>query len=384
MAKIASDTRGSRLDDLVAATPSSRDRFADFLRAASIGVVVLGHWMSALVAWEDGVLRARNAVGAVPGLWCTTWLLQVMPLFFFVGGFSNSRSFESTLRRGEPVTRFLKTRLVRLLTPTGVFIWVWLMVLLGLRLAGALTPGYVKATRILAGPLWFLLVYLFVTSLTPATYRLHKRLGMPVLAMAVFVAAGMDLLRFSLRMEGAGWANVVFIWLFAHQLGYLYADGTLARARQWVYLVMALAGLAGLLVLTLSGMYPKSMVGTGFEKVSNMNPPTICIMALTFWLVGVAMYLRRAANRWLARPGPWKAVVATNSVIMTVYLWHLTAYGVVFGVLALIGFSGSAPGTANWWLERTIWVGGSALVLMPLVLLFGRFERPRLRPAAAN
>jgi hypothetical protein len=126
------------------------------------------------------------------------------------------------------------------------------------------------------------------------------------------------------------------------------------------------------------------MVGTGFEKVSNMNPPTICIVALTLWLVGVAMCLRRAANRWLARPGPWKLVVAVNGVIMTVYLWHLTAYGAVFGVLALVGFSGSAPGTTNWWLERTVWVGGSVSVLVPLLFLFGRFERPTSSPSVAN
>ena len=74
-------------------------------------------------------------------------------------------------------------------------------------------------------------------------------------------------------------------------------------------------------------------------------------------------------------------VVAANSVIMTVFLWHLSAYAAVFGVLSLLGFSGSAPLTANWWLERSIWVGGAALVLIPLVLLFGRFERPTLRPA---
>jgi hypothetical protein len=307
-----------------------------------------------------------------------------MPVFFFVGGFSNFRSFESTLRRGEPAARFLKTRLVRLLTPTGVFIWVWLMILLGLFLAGSLTPRCLKATRILVGPLWFLLVYLFVTALTPATYRLHKWFGMSALAIAVFIAAGMDVLRFSLNLTGAGWANVVLIWLFAHQLGYFYADRTLVRARPRVYLVLALFGLVGLLGLTLSGLYPKSMVGTGFGKVSNMNPPTICIVALTLWLVGVAMYLRRAASRRLARPGPWKLAVVVNSLIMTVYLWHLTAYGAVFGVLALIGFSGSAPGTANWWLERTIWVGGSFSVLIPLVLLFGRFERPTVNPAAAN
>jgi hypothetical protein len=159
-----------------------------------------------------------------------------MPIFSFVGGFSDFRSFDNTFRRGESRARFLKNRLVRLLTPTGVFVWMWLMILLGLFLARSLGPGFLKATRILVGPLWFLLVYLLVTALTPASYRLHRRFGMSALAVAVFFAAAMDVLRFSFSLPGAGWANVVFVWLLAHQLGYFYADRTLVRARQWVTL----------------------------------------------------------------------------------------------------------------------------------------------------
>jgi len=102
------------LKELAEQTPASRDRYVDFLRAASISVVVLGHRLSALVGWKDGAQSVRNAVRLVPGLWCTTWLLQVMPVFFFIGGFSNSTSLASTLRRGESVASFLGSRLIRL------------------------------------------------------------------------------------------------------------------------------------------------------------------------------------------------------------------------------------------------------------------------------
>jgi peptidoglycan/LPS O-acetylase OafA/YrhL len=377
---VGSESNGAHLDELVAATPSSRDRYVDFLRAASIGVVVLGHWLSALIAWKDGELNAHNAVGIGPWLCYTTWILQVMPVFFFVGGFSNFKSLDRTFHRGESALQFLRARLVRLLTPAGVFIWVWLMILLGLRLAGALTPGLVKSLLLVVGILWFLLVYLFITLLAPVTYRLHRRFGAAAILVIGSLAIVVDVLRFVFGMEAAGWANMVFVWVFVHQLGFFYADGTLTRARRRTHLAMALGGLAALLVLTTLGAYPKSMVSTGFERASNMSPPTVCILALTLWLAGAAMYLRGWANRWLARPGPWKVVVAANSVIMTVFLWHLSAYAAVFGVLSLLGFSGSAPLTANWWLERSIWVGGAALVLIPLVLLFGRFERPTLRP----
>ena len=371
---------GTRLDDLVAATPATRDRYVDFLRAASIGVVVLAHWLSTLLAWTGNGLTVRNAVGIVPGLWSITWILQVMPVFFFIGGFSNYRSLDGTLRRREPVSRFLKSRLVRLLKPTAAFVAVWLAIAAGMRLGRVLTPAHLRSTVFVFGPLWFLAVYLAVTALTPITFRLHRRFGVAVLAALGFGAAGVDVLRLSLEMPMVGWANMAFVWLFVHQLGYFYADGRLARASQRAHLTLALAGLAGLLVLTNTGVYPRSMVSTGFERASNMSPPTVCILALTVWLVGAAMYLRRWVSRWLARPGLWKAVVAANSIIMTVYLWHLTAYLVVFAILALFGLAGHAPGTAGWWLERPFWLVGPGLVLALLVVMFSRFERPTLRP----
>jgi len=371
---------GTRLDDLVAATPATRDRYVDFLRAASIGVVVLAHWLSTLLAWTGNGLTVRNAVGIVPGLWSITWILQVMPVFFFIGGFSNYRSLDGTLRRREPVSRFLKSRLVRLLKPTAAFVAVWLAIAAGMRLGRVLTPAHLRSTVFVFGPLWFLAVYLAVTALTPITFRLHRRFGVAALAALGFGAAGVDVLRLSLEMPMVGWANMAFVWLFVHQLGYFYADGRLARASQRAHLTLALAGLAGLLVLTNTGVYPRSMVSTGFERASNMSPPTVCILALTVWLVGAAMYLRRWVSRWLARPGLWKAVVAANSIIMTVYLWHLTAYLVVFAILALFGLAGHAPGTAGWWLERPFWLVGPGLVLALLVVMFSRFERPTLRP----
>lgn len=74
----------ARIDDLIEATPASRDRYVDFLRAASILVVVVGHWTIAVIAWKNGVIRSTSAVGKAPGLWLATWLFQVMPVFFYL------------------------------------------------------------------------------------------------------------------------------------------------------------------------------------------------------------------------------------------------------------------------------------------------------------
>ncbi|MGH7645744.1 MAG: hypothetical protein ACREMR_09175, partial [Gemmatimonadales bacterium] len=52
----------SRSAALAARTPTSRQRYLDFLRAFSLSVVVLGHWLLAVVTRTD-------AAGAVAGGW---------------------------------------------------------------------------------------------------------------------------------------------------------------------------------------------------------------------------------------------------------------------------------------------------------------------------
>ena len=55
-APAATDASAGSLDALVDATPAARDRVVDLLRAASIGVVVLWHWSLSITHWHDGHL----------------------------------------------------------------------------------------------------------------------------------------------------------------------------------------------------------------------------------------------------------------------------------------------------------------------------------------
>jgi len=41
------------------------------------------------VVVQDGHIIGANALTSIPALQLATWLLQVMPLFFVAGGFSN-------------------------------------------------------------------------------------------------------------------------------------------------------------------------------------------------------------------------------------------------------------------------------------------------------
>ena len=393
----------SRLAELAAQTPASRDRYVDFLRAFSITVVVIGHWIITVVLIGHSGLKVLSAVGLISGTWVATWVLQVMPLFFFVGGFSNLVTLDSFKRRGEPVSAFLRTRAVRLLKPTSIFLGVWffIFVLLTVLFKGNARPA--RASILVLGPLWFLGVYLIVTFVAPLMRELHRRYHVWVPVILVVLTILVDLFRFRLNIPTVRLMNIAFVWLFAHQLGFFYADGSLQRMPKWAHVAMTLGGLAVLVALTNIGVYPKSMVGTGMgdlcrllnlyaspvypesvvgtglEQVSNMNPPTVCIVVLTCWLVGAAMLLRDPLNRWLARQRPWMTVILANSMIMTLYLWHLTAYAIASMLFYLIGFGCKAVGTPLWWLQRLVWIVVSAIILMGILCIFARFERPARR-----
>ena len=371
---------GRSITGLVDATPASRDRYVDFLRAVSILVVVLWHWVFSITQWtDDGSLGMPNPIGDVPGLWLATWVLQIMPVFFFVGGFANMASLDAITRKGGGYGAFAKARLQRLLKPVGVFVGLWAI---GDTLARVLVPGYTGVTHwgmVVFVPLWFLSVYTGVVLLAPLTARLHRAgRELTVVAMvAVIVLADLGRIRFGI--DALGWVSSAMVWIFAHQLGYFWRDGTLTdgpRRRLWA---MVLGGLTALIVLTNLGCYPRSMVSVRGES-SNMFPTTACIAALAVLQVGLVLLLRPAAERWLARRRPWTFTVSVNAVAMTIFTWHMTA---LVGAIALFQLAGGdllRDPTPAWWAQRPLWLLLPGVLLAGLVAIFARFELPTRSP----
>jgi len=373
-------------------TPPSRERYVDFLRALSIMVVVFGHWLAAVVVWRDGEIGGHNALDVVDGMWALTWVLQVMPLFFFVGGFANLKTWRALRDRGADYTEYLSGRVVRLMKPTVVFIAFWMVLTLVLENFFAVPPDSLRAaTQLMGGPLWFLGVYLLVITVAPAMVGLHERFRLKALVGLGVVVALIDIARLAFEVPVIGLFNFAFVWLFVHQFGFYYADGTLVRAGRKVLVIMVGAGLGALVVLTNIGVYSRSMVGVSDGMVSNNAPPSICICALALFIVGGAMLLRPAASRWLERRKPWALTIGVNTVIMTAYLWHLTAMALAVLVMYPLGWPQPEAGTLEWWLLRPLWLGALTCFLVPLVMLCGRFERPsidrtptRMRPSAVH
>ncbi len=347
--------------ELAAATPTTRDRYVDFLRVVSIGVVVLGHWLMAVVEYGPDGVRATNVLASAPAAQYLTWVFQVMPLFFFVGGFAHA----TRLARGGSYADFIAARVDRLLRPTAVFLAVWTGLALALELTGHQDGIGKLATRTIVQPLWFVGVYLGVMALAPAMYRWHRRHGALVPVVLLGAAAGVDALRFGAGLDGIAVLNLAFVWLAAHQFGYLYADGALTRS---VGAAMAVGGLVAVAILT--RFYPVSMVGMPGERVSNMNPPTVALAAHAMWLIGLALLVRDPVTRWLADRRVWTVVIAANGVVMTVFLWHLTALFVGQAVLQASGLPVPPAASPGWWLSRPVWIALLALACAALVSLF--------------
>jgi hypothetical protein len=364
------------IDQLADLTPDHRDRAVDLLRAFAIGVVVLWHWVFSITHWDgEGAgrhLTMPNPVGDVRLLWLATWLLQVMPLFFLVGGFSNRASLTAARRRGDAGATWLRGRLTRLARPAIAFAAVWAAGDLVARVAVPDYPGLLAWGRVVLVPLWFLGVYAGVVLLAPLTTRLHDRFGPVALTTLGAAIALVDLGRFRFGWEQLGVVNAALVFTFAHQLGYLWRDGRLDRRAASA---LAVAGVAALVVLTNLGVYPRSMVAVRGEAVSNMFPTTACIAALACFQLGVVVLLQPRLEAWLRRSRrAWRTTIAANAVAMTVFCWHMTALVAVIGLAGLVGIELGDEATAGWWLARPLWVALPGVVLAGLVAVFKRVE----------
>ena len=371
-------SRASAADRIDAATPASRDRYVDFLRVFSLGTVIVGHWlMAVVVVGREGNVTTTNALALMPALQPLTWVLQVMPVFFLVGGYANARAWESLRRHGGTYADFVRTRAGRLLRPTAAFAGAWVLTALLLEWLGLDTGVVVQAARIVAQPLWFVGVYLGVAALAPLMLRQHRRHGAAVLTVLIGLVALVDVLRFGYAVPYVGYLNVAFVWLAVHQVGFFWADGTLVRRQRVLAPALAGVGLGGVIALTAYGPYPVSMVGLPGEPVSNMSPPTFALACQAAFVIGVALLLRGPLGRWLQRPRPWAVVVTANGWAMTAFLWHLTALFAVVAVALALGLPHMAVGDWQWWATRPVVLGLLALVTAGLVAIFRTADRPR-------
>ncbi|WP_157530424.1 acyltransferase family protein [Microtetraspora niveoalba] len=351
-------------------SPAHRDRFVDILRVFGMVLVVVQHWTMPVLAYADGRLSTGNALAAVP---LVTWISQVMPLVFFAGGAANAISWRSADRKGQAPGLWVARRLRRLAWPVLPLAFVWLPLPYVLAAVGVPAQPVEVAARTVGQLLWFLAVYLLAVVATPYLTRMRAGLVLPVMAAGAVLV---DVVRFS-GLEQAGYLNVLFVWLAVHQVGFLYAEGRLEWLSGRRALALAAAGFGMVAGLVAAGPYPASMIGMP-GAVSNMAPPSACMLALFAGQLGLAMLLRPALNRLCRTPLTDSLLTVLAPRMMTLYLWHMTALVTVAGIV-LVGFGADMPdaGTSSWWARLPLWLAALTVVLLALVGLFGRLEEPR-------
>jgi len=360
------------------APPTRRDVAVDVARAWCLTVVVALHAVMVGVSVTGGHPVLENAMERWGGFGALTWVVQVMPLFFLLGGFSGIQHWERARGRGAGYGAHVAGRVRRLLVPAVAAVLATVAVLTALQLAGVGEELVATAGFRLSQPLWFLAVYLLCTVALPPLVAAHRR--HPVLTIGGLAAAvvAVDIVRSATGVTAVGLLNLAFVWLLVQQLGFVLASPRFAAWEARRTAALAAGAFATLAVLCLCGVYSADLYAA-------LNPPA---GALALLAVG-QLALFALARPWLARAASARLigryVAALNRHAMTVYSWHMLVLVLTAGMLLLVG--GSAlphPLGEEWWLTRPLWLAAVAVGVALVARAAGRWETGGRGAAAAS
>lgn len=365
----------ARATEMAEKTPPERNRYVDLLRALSIGAVVMGHWIMAAPAYQNGVPSMDHLLQVQPWSRWLTWAFQVMPIFFFVGGFSNGVSWDSAQQRNQSYSAWLESRLRRLLGPVLPLVILWAV----LGIIGNLTHVHPKmiqiGSQVSLVPVWFLAIYFVIVMLVPITRAAWQKFGMASVITPFALAIIADWVFFNTAYQWFGWFNYLFIWGAVHQLGYAWQQGKLGSVTSSV--CIAVLGATALILLTQFGPYPTSLVGVPGQEMSNTTPPKLPLIALGLAQIGLLLAIEAPMRRWLSNAKVWTATVLVNGLIMPIFLWHssvmMLLIGLGFWVLPTVFLTD--PGTNQWWALRPVWVLVYFAVMMAFLPIFLWLEK---------
>ncbi len=362
--------------DAAAATPTDRNRAVDFYRAAAMAMVAVGHWLGMVAILDGDDLVGGNLLDFSPEYGWITWVGQVMPLFFFVGGFASATSLRSAERKGTRPADWVATRLHRMVTPAVALASFWAVALVVGGLAGGFGIVSIGASAA-AIPLWFLANYTIDTALAPFTFRWFRTHPRRLVGGLV----GLFILAETANLAGIGYLpqiNWVIGWLGFQIAGFAWQSGRLPTGRRLVALAAACWALA--LATVNLGPWPAVMLHHGGLDVSPTHPPSTALILFGFGYSFTAAALAPAVTRWLERSArAWRFTIAANVVAMTVYLWHMTAAVVVAAVAYGIGVLPDVEaGTTAWWWTKLPFLAANIAVLVPIVKRMAPIEQQAL------
>lgn len=352
-----------------AAFLARRDLVVDLARVACILLVVVIHLLMIGVGLDaGGAIVVSRPLEAQPWFDAATWVGQIMPLFFALGGFTALTSWRNSQRRGGTSADFVRARTMRLATPALV-LFAFFAVVLGAATLAGVDPVLLETVAAGVGtPLWFLAAFLLVQCLVPLLAGVHGRAPGRTLAILALAAVVVDAVRVATGIDEVGLLNLVFVWGFAQQLGFWYADGWFRR--RTAPQLVALAALAYLLIWAgvSAGWYSPDML-------ANLNPPTVPLMLLAVAQVCLLTVLHAPLARLMEARVAQAVVFAVGSRAMTVYLWHLPVIVGVAGLSLLVPGAAPEPASPAWWFSRPVVLVVVLAVVWAVFVPLARFER---------
>lgn len=348
-----------------------RDTGIDVVRALCVlGVVLLHAVMVGVTVSETGPVF-ENASDGTSWIAPLSWLLQVMPLFFVIGGFSGLLAYRRLRARGGSATAFVAGRVHRLLRPALFTVGAVGVALAVLTVLGV-APDLIAVAGFRYGqPLWFLGVFLLCQALLPALVALHERAPLRTITVLATAAVAVDVLRAVTGTDAVGFLNLAFVWLTMQQLGFLLADGRVDALRRRTRVTTGIGALGVLVALFLIGAYSPDLI-------ANINPPT-CALLLVGLIHTILFSLYRAHIGRLSRRRPVAAFTAfVTRRTMTIYLWHMPVLLAMAGATALVallgGFTLPALDSAEWWAARPLWLLMAVVLTAMVAVRVDRFE----------
>ncbi|WP_156755713.1 phospholipase A2 [Actinokineospora pegani] len=341
-------------------------------RAAYLGMARLVSLVGIVLA--ESALAFGPLVGVpVSDLWPLTWVLQLVPLFFFAGGNSNLLAWRAVRAGGAGYGEYLARRVSWLIRPVLALVTAWLVVPLSLDLLDAPDAAVGAFGRLVAQPLWLLGLYLLVVGLAPAALWLHERAPLSTPAALALGVAG-------LAVFGSGtvvaYLGGILLALFFGQLSFLYADGTLWRAPRRALAAVAVGALLALVALTTVGGHSPGLIAEPAETASFV-PSAAAVLLLGLAQVALVVAPGPAAVAAVARGMAARWVRFARSAPMTVYLVYLCALLLVAGVVGAVRWGGQG----GWALSPAA-LAALGLLAVPTALAFLLFERHRQAPGA--
>ncbi len=358
---------------------SRRDLTLDLARVTCVVFVIVVHLLQVGIGTdEQGALVTSRPAEDQPWFAAATWIGQIMPLFFVVGGFAAAAGWRSWTARGGDATGFIRSRTLRLAQP-ALPLFVFFAVVLSAATLLGLPSDLVDPAAVGAGtPLWFLAAYLLCQAGVPTLARWHERAPRRTL---VFLAVGVvvvDAARFGTGIAEIGLLNLLFVWPFAQQLGFWYHDGWFDRRHP-----LTLAGIAAGCYLLL---WPLTTVGPySANLLDDLNPPTVPLAVLAVAQACLLRLARPLLTQLMAARAVRGIVFVLGSRLMTVYLWHLPVILMLTGLTLLIPGAAPAPASPAWWWSRPIMFVAVVAGVLALSLLLVRAERiGPLRPVPSS